>query len=199
MKTLVINTTGKSNQIGIYDDQKEVATYTSKEDVKRGGTEILKQVAEDLLKKAKSDISEIKLIIVALGPGSYTGSRSGLSFAKAIAHSLNTPIVGISLFDVFAHILAKKDYPFQIIIPAGVERYYAKNYDSVEDLINTRETGEVLEKDDLSSNTILCTDPELKSINEYGTHYFNKKGADDFRQLLPLYLKEPNITVAKNK
>ncbi len=55
-----------------------------------------------LLKQKKRKIQEIKGIVVSLGPGSFTGLRVGISVAKALAFSLNIPVVGIPTPDSWA-------------------------------------------------------------------------------------------------
>ena len=52
--------------------------------------------------------SKIKLIAVNIGPGSYTGIRASLSFAKGIGMALKLPVFGINLMDIF-HFIALKE------------------------------------------------------------------------------------------
>jgi len=68
--------------------------------------------------------SDIDLIAVSMGPGSYTGLRVGLSTAKGFAYSLGKPVAGISTFNVLAYPF--RDYPGRvfIIIPSKSGEYY---------------------------------------------------------------------------
>jgi len=50
---------------------------------------------DDLLTKVGLSPEELDGVIVALGPGSFTGIRIGLSVAKGLSESLAIPIVGV--------------------------------------------------------------------------------------------------------
>ena len=50
---------------------------------------------DDLLVKVGLVVQNIEGLIIALGPGSFTGIRIGLSVAKGFSECLNIPIIGI--------------------------------------------------------------------------------------------------------
>ena len=54
------------------------------------------------LSRAGIDIQNILLLAVATGPGSYTGLRIGMAFAKGIALARHLPIIGIPTLDIVA-------------------------------------------------------------------------------------------------
>ena len=56
----------------------------------------------------KKLVSDIKLIAVNIGPGSYTGIRASVAFAKGVAFVLKVPLFGINLMDAF-HFTALKE------------------------------------------------------------------------------------------
>ena len=50
----------------------------------------------------KEEHKQLDAVAVSLGPGSYTGLRIGLSFAKGICFSLNIPLIGISTLKILS-------------------------------------------------------------------------------------------------
>jgi len=57
---------------------------------------------EELMKKAKIAPGDLTQIVVAEGPGSYTGVRIGLTIAKTLAWSLKIPLTTVSSLKVLA-------------------------------------------------------------------------------------------------
>lgn len=58
-------------------------------------------------------------LAVALGPGSFTGLRIGLSVAKGLCLSLDVPIIGIPTLDVLAYAHHEQGLPICAVIQAG--------------------------------------------------------------------------------
>jgi tRNA threonylcarbamoyl adenosine modification protein YeaZ len=56
---------------------------------------------EKFITEAGAKWSDITSIGVVTGPGSFTGIRLGIAYAKGIAMGLNIPIVGITAFDLY--------------------------------------------------------------------------------------------------
>lgn len=56
----------------------------------------------NLLEASDTPIGELKGLAVALGPGSFTGIRVGLSMAKGLCHGLGIPIIGVSSLEALA-------------------------------------------------------------------------------------------------
>ena len=53
-------------------------------------------------RQARIELSEISVIAVDVGPGLFTGLRVGIAAAKAMAHALRVPMIGISSLDLLA-------------------------------------------------------------------------------------------------
>ena len=69
---------------------------------------LLVQAIADLLRTADGGIADLAGIVVVSGPGSFTGIRVGLATVKALAESLDLPVVTVSRLTLLAH-LAKAE------------------------------------------------------------------------------------------
>jgi len=58
--------------------------------------------ADDLLREAGKDRSELGGIVVGVGPGSFTGLRLGIAAARGLAFALDLPVAGVSTLDALA-------------------------------------------------------------------------------------------------
>ena len=67
---------------------------------KKNISEILIFEIEKFLKNSKTSIKNIKSICVVKGPGSFTGIRSALTFAKSIKLTSKIDIFGVSKFEI---------------------------------------------------------------------------------------------------
>src|SRR4030042_231815 len=72
-----------------------------------------------LLGLAKTELSSVKGIAVAKGPGSFNGLRVGLSTAKGLALALNVPLAAIGTLEVTAFPHAVTQRPLCPIHNAG--------------------------------------------------------------------------------
>ena len=59
-------------------------------------------MAESLLKNLEAPVTDVDLVAVASGPGSFTGVRIGVSAAKGLAWGLDRPVCGVSTLEAMA-------------------------------------------------------------------------------------------------
>jgi tRNA threonylcarbamoyl adenosine modification protein YeaZ len=62
-------------------------------------SEKLLTTIDSLLKKVKSDSSELKAVAVVIGPGGFTSVRIGVAIVNALGYGLNLPIIGLKVAD----------------------------------------------------------------------------------------------------
>ena len=81
-----------------------------------------------LISKSRQDITSTDCIFIAKGPGSFNGLRVGVSAAKALAFSLNIPIIGIGTLESTAYPHSATGLPVCSIQNAGREEIAAAIY-----------------------------------------------------------------------
>jgi len=81
-----------------------------------------------LLSKLKADVHDQKAIIVATGPGSFTGLRVGLSAAKGLCHGLGIPIIGISSLEAMASQIPYSDLPIVPILYSRKNEFFTARF-----------------------------------------------------------------------
>lgn len=57
---------------------------------------------DELLRETGISPDELDAVAVGMGPGSYTGLRIGVSFAKGLCYGLNIPLVAVGSLDALA-------------------------------------------------------------------------------------------------
>lgn len=81
-----------------------------------------------MLSRAGVASEELRAIAVTLGPGSYTGLRIGLGFAKGLALAYQIPLVGVPTLDIVAAALPAAEGPLVVVAEAGRTRITAGTY-----------------------------------------------------------------------
>lgn len=97
---LGIDTTAEWCSAALVDDAKILSLRSQK--IGRGHAELLADMVQDVLTGAGVTPNDIDKISVCVGPGSFTGLRVGLSFAKGLALPHNIPVVGLSALEIWA-------------------------------------------------------------------------------------------------
>ncbi|WP_187240463.1 tRNA (adenosine(37)-N6)-threonylcarbamoyltransferase complex dimerization subunit type 1 TsaB [Secundilactobacillus malefermentans] len=100
MKVLALDTSNRPLSVALLEDQTVLGTVTMT--VHQKHAEYLLPVIEDLM--AKSDLvpADLNRVVVAQGPGSYTGIRIGVTTAKVLADTLKIGLVGVSSLQALA-------------------------------------------------------------------------------------------------
>lgn len=68
----------------------------------RGQAERLAPMTQEAMGQAGAHFADLDRIVVTKGPGSFTGVRVGLSFARALALALGAPCLGVSTLEALA-------------------------------------------------------------------------------------------------
>lgn len=109
MLILAFESSAKPASAALVKDGQLLSQYTQCSALTHSRT--LLPMAEDMLKNAELRLSDVDLIAVAHGPGSFTGIRIGVATVKGLAWAAEKPCVGVSTLEAMAwHGLAAGGY-----------------------------------------------------------------------------------------
>ena len=94
MKLLAFDTSSKALSVAILEDETLLAETTLT--IKKNHSITLMPVIDFLMQQIDLTPKELDRIVVAEGPGSYTGLRIAVATAKTLAHTLGIELVGVS-------------------------------------------------------------------------------------------------------
>jgi len=86
----------------------------------QNSTYLLPEIQRGLVETGLS-LSQLTLIAVGVGPGSYTGIRVGATAAKALSFASRIPLVGVCSLDTF---IPEQSGPFASVIDAKIGGIY---------------------------------------------------------------------------
>jgi tRNA threonylcarbamoyladenosine biosynthesis protein TsaB len=175
----------------------------------------LAPAAERVLAEAGLAVGDLAGVAAGLGPGSYTGVRVGVSFAKALAHAAGLPAVGVPSLDA----MAENAPPGRDVVCARDARrgtLYLRAFHTKPGgaeargplrLVPLDEVGSVLPEEALVLGDAVDRFPELLSggmrtfgekslwrsaaltVARLGASVLVERGVDDVHDLAPIYLR----------
>jgi len=126
MMILAIETATRQLGVAVTDGKQACASYELLGEYPHAVE--LPEAVNRVLKEACTTLQRCEAIVVDIGPGSFTGLRIGLAFAKALAYPNKKPLVGVSSLDVLA---AQLPFVPQVVCPmldAKQKNVYAALY-----------------------------------------------------------------------
>lgn len=137
MRILGFDTATMTHSVALIDDEKLVSVYSNR-CILSHSQRLLSSI-HWVLERADLTLEDISALAVAIGPGSFTGLRIGLSTAKGISLASGKPLVGIPTLDALASTLIPTT-PYLIcpLLDARKKQVYAALYQY--------RAGEILEK-----------------------------------------------------
>lgn len=108
MKILGIDTALGACSVALLDGDHVVGHAHEK--MQRGHAEALAPMAEAVMRQSGIALSAVQRLAVTTGPGTFTGQRVGLAFARAMALALKIPIVGVTTLDAIAAQALSEDH-----------------------------------------------------------------------------------------
>ncbi len=184
MLILGIDTSTKICTCSIFDSENGVIAETSLS-VKKNHSNIVMPIIDNLFKISDLNINDIDKIVVAIGPGSFTGVRIALGIAKGLAMALNKPLIAVNELDILEAIASGNENEIIPLIDARKERVYYKYQNTY--------------VDDYLINLISNFDKNKKYVfvGDGATNYENilKDNLGDNAIILPMYNAFPRASI----
>lgn len=114
---LAVDTSTVQVGLAVYDGVQVIGEYAWRSS-QRHTVELAPAIAH-LLTRSGLTMDNIQALGVALGPGSFTSLRVGLSLVKGLALARHLPVVGISTLDILAASQPVAKLPLLAAIQAG--------------------------------------------------------------------------------
>jgi tRNA threonylcarbamoyladenosine biosynthesis protein TsaB len=220
---LALDTATRNASLALYDPQGgrvlgEEAWYCADNHT----VELMPRVVR-LMETQRISAADLTGIVVSLGPGSFTGLRTGLGVAKGLALARRLPLVGIPTLEVVAQPHTLQPLPIWAVLQAGRGRLCAAHYvrrrarwhQQGPYLLTTWEMlcpdmekpsllcGEIdardrdLIRDQLGPDVVIATPAAALRragyLAELGWDRLAQGSADDPASLSPIYLQQPQI------
>ena len=123
---LALDTATQFASIALYDGVAVLAELNWRSE-RRHTVELAPQV-DALLALRNITPQDLTALAVAIGPGSYTGTRIALSFAKGIVAATGLPLVGVTTLDALAYPHIRTDAALCALVAAGRKRHCWASY-----------------------------------------------------------------------
>lgn len=123
---LAIDTSTDEASVAVSDDSVILAEFSWR--AGRNHSRQVSPVIERMLALADVTPGRLSAVTVAIGPGSFSGIRVGLSHAMGLAMALSVPLVGISTLDIIGFQASRGAPSVWAVIEAGREQVFAAHY-----------------------------------------------------------------------
>lgn len=127
MKSLFINTSTRNKVVSIIVNN-EIKYLYENGDIKDLAVDLI-PIIDEAFQSVNIKPNDIDTIFVTNGPGSFTGTRIGLTVAKVIAWGLKIKVIPISSLEFMASTQTNKEYIVPLI-DARRDHVFAGVYDS---------------------------------------------------------------------
>jgi tRNA threonylcarbamoyladenosine biosynthesis protein TsaB len=100
MTILAIDTSNYALGVALIEENQVIGEYIT--NLKKNHSVRIMPAIQTLMKDCERTPGDLTKVVVAKGPGSYTGVRIGVTIAKTLAWTLNIPLVGVSSLEILA-------------------------------------------------------------------------------------------------
>lgn len=142
-------------------------------------------------RQARIELDEISVIAVDIGPGLFTGLRVGIAAAKAMAHALRVPMIGISSLDLLAWPLRHTSREIVAVVDARRGEVFYARYRPTPGGVQRLGDPLVASPDDLRAD-LEATDSDYLIVGDGGLRYADELAGIVRVEIAEQYLAHPN-------
>jgi tRNA threonylcarbamoyladenosine biosynthesis protein TsaB len=132
MRILAVETSGRHGSLAVLSGEANGAKLLRETSL--GGeqrtAQALAPALRDLLAETNWPPASIGMVAVAVGPGSFTGLRIGVTTAKAFAYAVSAEIVGVNTLEVLAWQAPQSSVPLWAIMEAQRQELFAAKFEA---------------------------------------------------------------------
>jgi tRNA threonylcarbamoyl adenosine modification protein YeaZ/ribosomal-protein-alanine acetyltransferase len=133
MILLAIDTALASCSACVYDSEKKLLLAEERQLMERGHAEALPPMVARVMAAAEIGYGDLSRIAVTTGPGTFTGIRIGLSFARALGLALNIKVLGLNSLLATQVAVSETELPILVANKAGASDFiYVLNSNKIE-------------------------------------------------------------------
>ena len=174
MYSLLLDSSNTSLSVGISEDSKLI--YHTSFSCWQKQSELMIPEIQKALKETNLSLKDIKEVVCAKGPGSYTGVRIALTIAKILSQMNNAKLVLISSL----RIMGTKEQEYIALMNARSSRSYVGVYSK----------GKILLEDSIMTNEevkeLICKYPTFDIIGDTSYLVINGNKPNEIQGLLSL-------------
>ncbi len=184
MKIVALDTSTDLASFGLYDDDAIVTEAELRAHHAHG--EVLLPAIDLALKAAGWTPSDVGRWIVGVGPGSFTGTRIGVSLVKGIALATGADVVAVTSLEAIAHDVNGRSARVVALLPAGKDELFVQ-IDGGE-ITHAQES--VVQGRLLPNDVVVRGPPRASQLFAIG----KTREPCDLSTLEPMYVRAPDIT-----
>ena len=126
LRVVVIETAGTNGAVAVADAQQLLASRDLT--AARRHARDLAPALEEMLAERDWRPSSIDLVLVDIGPGSYTGLRVGITTAKTLAYATGAAVLGVDGMSVLAENAPPRELDIAVAVDAQQNRLYVARF-----------------------------------------------------------------------
>lgn len=126
MRILAIESSGTSGSVALLENAQVLVSQPLAPHQR--SAQALAPAVQEALAETGWQSTDIELVAVTRGPGSFTGLRIGVTTAKTFAYAVNAALIGVNTLEVIARQTPPEHRLMQVVMDAQREELFTASY-----------------------------------------------------------------------